>query len=991
MKPRILTAAIATFLFGNAPSMAANFTWDGGAFLGSEWTRANNWTGGVVPPSDGTASLQFAGSARLDADANAAWSILSLSFAGNAGHFVIQGSPLTIGSGGVTTNAAVQQDISNNIVLGAAQSFRTAGNFALGFSGTVSNSGHLLTVEAVAGNVFLSGVVSGTGGLKKIGQDTLRLDGALGNIYSGTTTVLTGVLELAKTGGVIAVPGALDASGGTTRVVLLASNQIANGAAVTLTSGATLDLNGFSDLIGSLSLTTGTVKTGAGTLFLGGNIVSPAAGFSEITGAIDLNGARTFDVGNSALEKDLAVPATIANGSIVKTGAGTLFLGGANTFAGGVTVNAGELMVRGTSGAGTGPVVINAGTAIRSEFNPATLPNAVTIAGDADFTGIRDLTFSGATTLSGSRTLNVTNSAQTIFSGSFAPDTLLSTVTKTGSGTLTFSGATANSYVGSTIVKDGRLLLGKTAGVTAIPSTLTIGDGTHQASVDLAANEQIANTSDVFIHAGSRFNLLNFSETISALTLNSATVFAGAGTLTIGGNVNVTAATATSVISGDLNLGGATRIFTVADAAGTVELNMAGVVSNGGVIKEGAGALVLATSNTFAAGLTVNAGEVSFGSDTSAGTGALILNDTARVRSNEGPILVPNVLTIGGNITVSGSEQIAFGGATTLTGTRTITTTNTQTTSINGAIGQDAAGRGLVKAGLRTLSLGGAAANTFTGLTMVNEGTLLLAKTGGVNAIVGSTFIVGDGTGGGQADRVQLLAPNQIGNATPVTVRSSGFLDLNNFDETIPSLGLEGGEASSGNGLLTVTGPIDALASNLSAIIGGHLSLGGGVRTITVANGSGEFDMFINATLTDGSITKAGAGTLAITSTQSYSALLAQAGTTKLFTPLGTGTSTVNVTPSGASATVNFNTSQTLASLTIGNGGVVNLATEPAPAPPLPFDELASAPAQGVPEPGALILLMLGALLCVKERRAGALSAVERASSRRTPNARSAT
>ena len=232
-----------------------------------------------------------------------------------------------------------------------------------------------------------------------------------------------------------------------------------------------------------------------------------------------------------------------------------------------------------------------------------------------------------------------------------------------------------------------------------------------------------------------------------------------------------------------------------------------------------------------------------------------------------------------------------------------------------------------------------------------------------MNAVAGSTFIVGDGAGGSQADVVRLLASNQIGNTTPVTVRVSGLLDLNNFDETIPSLTLEGGAVHSGNGLLTVTGPIDVLASASSALINDHLSLGGGTRTITVANGSGAFDLFINASIIDGAITKAGSGLLAITSTQSYSALLAQAGMTKLFTPLGTGISTVNVTPTGASAIVNFSASQTLASLTIGNGGVVNLTNEPAPAPPLPFDELVSSPTQPVPEPGSASLIVIGAAL----------------------------
>ena len=968
MKTPILTTTLAALLLTHASLQAALFTWNGGSFFGSEWTRTGNWTGGVVPPSDGTADLFFAGSTRIDAEATSAWSIKSLAFAGNAGDFDIQGSTLTIGSGGVTTSAATQQDIFNAIILGAAQTFRTAGNFSLVFNSTVNTNGNLLTVDAAQGNVLFFGVISGSGGLTKTGASALRLNGTLANLYSGATTVNAGSLELGKTAGVNAIAGALNVNGAAS-VVWQASNQIANTSAVTLTGNSVLNLNGFSDSFGSLSLTTSTVQTGAGVLTLGGNVVSPAAGFSQITGALDLGGAqRTFDVGNSGLEKDITVSATIANGSILKTGAGTLHLSGANTFAGGVTVSVGELMVSGTSAAGTGTLTLSTGGAIRSEFSTASLANPVAISGDATYGGIRNLTFSGDATMNGSRVLNVTNSNQTIFSGIISSNAALGGLTKTGSGTLTFSGPNANLYVGSTFVNDGLLILGKTAGVTAILAALTIGDGTHAATVQLNASNQIANSSSVFINTGGRFELNNFSEQIAGLTLNSATVNGGIGVLTLGGNVSVAAPTTTSILSSEINLGGATRTFTVADGPMTPDLNAAREISNGGIVKEGAGSLSLGSSDTFAGGLTVNAGEVALGSDTSAGTGALVLNDTAAVRSIEGPITLANVLTIGGNITVSGAQAITFGGTTTLTGSRVITTTNTQLTSLNGPIGQDAAGRGLVKAGIRTLSLGGTVANTFSGVAMVNEGTLLLNKPAGVNAIAAATFIVGDGIGGSQVDVVRLLASNNIGNATPVTVRASGLLDLNNHDETIPSLMLEAGVVFTGTGLLTVTGPIDVLVASNSAIIDGHLSLGGGTRTINVANGSGTFDIFIDASVENGSITKTGAGLLAFTGLQTYSALLAQVGTTKLFTPLGTGTSTVNVTPTGASATVAFNTSQTLAALSIGNGGMVILDAEPVPAPPPSFEESALAETQAVPEPGVVALLIAGLCLPLSRR-----------------------
>jgi hypothetical protein len=96
---------------------------------------------------------------------------------------------------------------------------------------------------------------------------------------------------------------------------------------------------------------------------------------------------------------------------------------------------------------------------------------------------------------------------------------------------------------------------------------------------------------------------------------------------------------------------------------------------------------------------------------------------------------------------------------------------------------------------------------------------------------------------------------------------------------------------------------------------------------------------------------------------QNYASLDAEEGTTNLNQPLGTGFSTVT-----ASATVNIATSQTLAALEIGAGGLVRIgAAGPAPAP---GDELAGAPALAVPEPGLSSLLLSGVLGIFCRRRA---------------------
>ena len=150
------------------------------------------------------------------------------------------------------------------------------------------------TIQTLAGNIS-DGASVGTFDLSGLG--TLVLSGS--SAYTGPTNVNAGVLQ-----------------GG-------AANTFAPSSAFTVASGATLDLGGFNQAIGSLA-GAGVVTNSGGSLAVlteGGNNAS-----TEFSGVIKDDGPT----------------------GLTKTGAGTLTLSGTNTYTGPTDVNAGVLEVTGS-------------------------------------------------------------------------------------------------------------------------------------------------------------------------------------------------------------------------------------------------------------------------------------------------------------------------------------------------------------------------------------------------------------------------------------------------------------------------------------------------------------------------------------------------------------------------------------------------------------------------------------------------------------------
>jgi len=224
------------------------------------------------------------------------------------------------------------------------------------------------------------------------------LSGSSPNTFSGATTVNDGRLELSKTAGVNALAGSVnvgDASGSanSAELRLINANQMPTTTAVSIKSDGLFALNGNNQTIGTLAMTGGNITTGAGTLTLGGNVTGNAdSSTATIAGNLALGATRTFTVANGAASLDMDVTAVISGSGfgLNKDGAGTLALGGANTYTGGTTLTAGTLQL------GAAGVIPDSGT---FTFAGGTLnPN-----GNAESIGPLSLSGGGTITLDSSR------------------------------------------------------------------------------------------------------------------------------------------------------------------------------------------------------------------------------------------------------------------------------------------------------------------------------------------------------------------------------------------------------------------------------------------------------------------------------------------------------------------------------------------------------------------------------------------------------------
>ncbi|MDP0497783.1 MAG: autotransporter-associated beta strand repeat-containing protein [Verrucomicrobiota bacterium JB024] len=536
---------------------------------------------------------------------------------GNAaeGFTLFGGDALTLGAVGVRNESVALQRFTMPVTLAGSQNWEAAAG-PLEIAGPVDTAGYLLVMDGDYAS-DISAAVSGSGSLAKDGAGTLTLSAPAS--YAGTTFLHNGTLRLIGEG---TLPE--------TRLCFIAGNE------------AVLDLNGHAQRFTDIS----SARGGRGRIVLGGatrRLDAAWGGIYFYEGSIE--GA----------------------GSVVKSGAGFWSLGGANSFTGDLTLEAGTVRLADAGALPAGAGVRIGGNALLElgaadlTLAPGTGPGQISFSGSGGFSadeGIRIVNLGGdgrtlgwgqggflpngayfmlaAQTGDGElvirNRLNLTqgsrvfyvNGGDAVIEVRLEGEVTNGTLVKQGGGVLEL--AAANSY-GDTQMSGGTVVLSHpqalgSGSLTINSGALVLGAGDFTRSLGTAAGEVRFTNSGGFGARGAtrRVDLGGAGETV---------VWASGNFIPNGQNLILSsqAADATVDFVNPINGGGSTRKLQVLDGAAGVDARLSGGFYNGVLYKTGDGVLELPPDIYRPDSVQVAGGGLLALAEDGLGTGNLILRD----------------------------------------------------------------------------------------------------------------------------------------------------------------------------------------------------------------------------------------------------------------------------------------------------------------------------------------------------------------------------
>ncbi len=569
--------------------------------------------------------------------------------------------------------AYARHKINTDLALVEDLAIRNYSYSTLCINGTTETNGKDITVSGF-GAVNFNGDISGTGDLFKNGVGIATINNNNSDDPTGTPVAWSGNVTVNEGMLVLTSDGALGNTTGTTTVASGATLAFRNNVNYTVNESITVNGSGITRSTGELA---GALHNdGGANTFAGTAVLATDSAIGSRDGSLTLSGVISESGGSR---------------SLTKVGAGTVVLGGANTYTGATIINEGELRLTNTSalsastnvqlaggvlelgaanytaalGTGAGQVQFTSDGGF-SAYGAARTVNlgggtALTWASTASFLGngqalllssdVSDntLDFQNAIDLNGGqreiRVANGTAAIDATLSGNLT-DTGVGGLIKTGTGTLNLTGT--NDYTGATEIRGGAL-----RGTISTGANLQLNGGVREINADLGptlgtgANQvQWTGSGGFAAETGDRRLRLNGSTT--AVTWGTTSGFVADGSTLILGS---TSATGTLQFDTAINLGAGTRTIQVIDSAAVstrAEARLTQALSNSNLIVTGNGRLDSTVANNSLAG-TVEIRGAELRLNTSAGTMTAVTGFT---------------VTSGGTLTLdnAGTHSSATGG-----------------------------------------------------------------------------------------------------------------------------------------------------------------------------------------------------------------------------------------------------------------------------------------------------------------------------------------
>ncbi len=714
-----------------------------------------------------------------------------------------------------------------------------------GTLGLVLNQAGAVTLGGTAANTYSGGTSISTGLVRLLGAL------ALGN-SAGALAVNGGTLDL--NGNSVNVNGLSGAAG------TIYNNAGSGVATITLGAGGSFagtiaDNNGVPG--GSVAL----AYSGASPLVLSGTN-SYSGGTTVSAGALDINsnfavGSGTLRLSGGNIGNTSGQPVTLSNipevwssnfsyggGNYLNLGTGPVAMVNSSTAARIITLSSGTLGVDGNITSSSATEITGAGTIVLGGSNSFSFTSGNV------FTAFANLTNTGTTSLFGGPFVTGAGTTFTIASGLF-----------TVSSSSANSPATALGNNGSNASPPATMLV--TGGTFSQP-TGNLGLGQHSDGI-LTINGglvELANNLKFTFAAGPAPGTVNLNGgqlDLPAFSLDTVVPNSNEQINFNGGLLQLTASSANLFTGGSVTGGSADYTLNVGDGGANIDLNgFAATIAlplqttgSGGVTvysSRSGGQLTLLAANLYAGNTTINGGIVNPANSTALSSGTVTVNpggqiDCTSAQTIANPLVLSGTGANGAALEQGGNSATTYTGPVSLAGNTTIHTDGNAGLTLEGNLALNG----------YTLKINGdgGSSTTFSGNIAADSGALVCNAPGltlsGSNGYTGGTSVIGGSLVLGSA---AALGPGAL-------AVNGGVVNLNGFGATVTSFsGGVGGTVTNSNNnnfaaVLTVT------QSNATTFSG--LLRDGTSPLSLVLDGPGSLTLNGNSTFSGGTYDENGA------------------------------------------------------------------------------------------------------------------------------------